>query len=156
REFLTGVGVAGAASASVHALTPVAAVAQTPSPTDAPTTEAAGYTFLKPSEQAFVEAAVDHMVPKDELTRSGTQTGVATSIARGRAGSWGRGHLFYRQGPWQRGTANQGYQLPMTPAELYRAGVEGSNIYCRKTFGKDFARCDAAQKETFLKDMSAG
>ena len=65
REFLTSVSVVGAASASAHALAPVTAAAQTPSQTpDAHyTTEAAGYAYLKPAEQAFVEALVDHVRP---------------------------------------------------------------------------------------------
>src|SRR5882757_30748 len=156
REFLTSVSVVGAAS--VHALAPVAAEAQTASHAAAAqhTEEAAGYTYLKPVEQAFVEALVDHMIPKDELTGSGTEIGLATYIDRALAGSWGKGHRLYKEGPWQRGTPNQGYQLPLTPAELYRAGIQGSNAYCRKTFGKDFDRCTAEQKETFLKDMAAG
>ncbi len=156
REFLTSVTVVGAAS--VQALAPVAAEAQTASHAAAAqhTEEAAGYTYLKPVEQAFVEALVDHMIPKDELTGSGTEIGIATYIDRALAGSWGKGDRLYKQGPWQRGTPNQGYQLPLTPAELYRAGIEGSNAYCRKTFGKDFDRCTAEQKEAFLKDMSAG
>jgi len=96
------------------------------------------------------------MIPKDELTGSGTEIGVATFIDRALAGSWGKGDRLYMQGPWLPGTANQGYQLPLTPAELYRAGIEGSDIYCRKTYGKVFARCAADQKETFLKDLAAG
>jgi gluconate 2-dehydrogenase gamma chain len=158
REFLASVSVVGAASASAHALAPVTAAAQTPSPApDAhQTTEPAGYAYLKPVEQSFVEALVDHMIPKDELTGSGTEIGIATFIDRALAGSWGKGDRLYKQGPWQKGTPNQGYQLPLTPAELYRAGIEGSNTYCRKTFGKDFDRCSSEQKETFLKDISAG
>jgi gluconate 2-dehydrogenase gamma chain len=158
REFLASVSVVGAASASVHALAPVPSAAQTASPTPAAqhTAEAAGYAYLKPAEQAFVEALVDHMIPKDELTGSGTDIGIATYIDRALAGAWGKGDRLYKEGPWQQGTPNQGYQLPLTPAELYRAGIQGSNAYCRKTFGKDFDRCTAEQKETFLKDMAAG
>ncbi len=158
REFLTSVGVVGAASASGQALAPVVAEAQAASPAAAaqPATEPAGYEYLKPVEQAFVEALVDHMIPKDELTGSGTEIGIATYIDRALAGSWGKGDRLYKDGPWQRGTPNQGYQLPLTPAELYRAGIQGSNAYCRKTFGKDFDRCAAEQKETFLKDIAAG
>jgi gluconate 2-dehydrogenase gamma chain len=159
REFLTGVSVVGAASASVHALAPAAAQAQTAAQAAAaqPAVEAAaGYEYLKPIEQAFVEALVDHMIPKDELTGSGTEIGIATYIDRALAGSWGKGYRLYKDGPWQRGTANQGYQLPLTPAELYRAAIQGSNAYCRKTFGKDFDRCTAEQKETFLRDLAAG
>ena len=156
REFLTTVSVVGAASAS--ALAPDMAAAQTAAAAPAPqhTTEAAGYVHLRPTEQAFVEALADHMIPKDELTGSGTEIGIATYIDRALAGSWGKGDRLYKEGPWQRGTPNQGYQLPLTPAALYRAGIEGSNAYCRKTFGKDFDRCTAEQKEAFLKDLAAG
>ena len=156
REFLTTVSVVGAASAS--ALAPDMAAAQTAAAAPAPqhTTEAAGYVHLRPTEQAFVEALADHMIPKDELTGSGTEIGIATYIDRALAGSWGKGDRLYKDGPWQRGTPNQGYQLPLTPAALYRAGIQGSNAYCRKTFGKDFDRCTAEQKEAFLKDLAAG
>jgi gluconate 2-dehydrogenase gamma chain len=156
REFLTSVSVVGAASASV--LAPDTSAAQALSQTPAPvhTAEAAGYAYLKPAEQAFVEAAVDHMIPKDELTGSGTEIGIATFIDRALAGGWGKGARLYMQGPWLPGTPNQGYQLPLTPAELYRSAIEGSDIYCRKTFGKDFARCTTDQKEMFLKDLAAG
>jgi gluconate 2-dehydrogenase gamma chain len=156
REFLTGAGVVGAAS--VQALTAIPAQAQTVGhdPASQPPPEPAGYTYLKPSEVAFVEAVVDHMIPKDELTGSGTELGIATYIDRALAGSWGKGDRLYAQGPWQRGTPNQGYQLPLTPAALYRAGIAGSDAYCRKTFSKDFARCTAEQKEAFLKDLAGG
>src|SRR5207244_13017567 len=113
-------------------------------------------TVLKNEEVPFVGAVVDHMVPKDELTPSGTEIGIATFIDRALAGSWGKGDRLYMQGPWGKGTPNQGYQLPLAPAALYRAGIEGSNVYCRKTFGQSFDRCSAEQKEAFLKDLQAG
>jgi len=159
REFLKRAGVVGVAAASEHALAPAnSAEAQiaAPNPSSQMPVEASGYTYLKPGEAAFVEALVDHMIPKDELTGSGTEIGIATFIDRALAGSWGKGDRLYMQGPWLPGTANQGYQLPLTPAELYRAAVAGSDAYCRKTFGKDFAKCAADQKEAFLKDLAAG
>src|SRR5262249_40494631 len=150
REFLTGAGVIGVAS--VQALTPPA----TAQPATPQQPEAAGYTYLRPSEAAFVEAVVDHMIPKDELTGSGTELGINRYSDGALAGAWGKGAKLYKEGPWQKGTPNQGYQLPLTPAELYRAGIEGSNAYCRKTFGKSFDRCTAEQKETFLKELAGG
>jgi gluconate 2-dehydrogenase gamma chain len=135
------------------------AAAQTPAQAATPSSAAAhstGYTYLKPQEVLFVEAVVDHMVPKDELTPSGTEIGIATYIDRALAGSWGKGDRLYMQGPWGKGTPNQGYQLPLTPAALYRAAIAGSNAYCRKTFGQTFDKCTAEQKETFLKDLQAG
>jgi gluconate 2-dehydrogenase gamma chain len=118
--------------------------------------EAPGYTYLKPAEAQFVEALVDHMIPKDELTGSGTEIGIATYIDRALAGSWGKGDRLYMQGPWLPGTANQGYQLALTPAELYRVGIQAADDYCHKTFGKTFAKCMADQKEAFLQDLVAG
>src|SRR5262249_5100068 len=102
RAFLTGAGIgaAAAASASVPALTVTTAEAQTLQPAQQPA-EPAGYTYLKPTEVPFVEALVDHMIPKDELTGSGTELGIATYIDRALAGSWGKGDRLYQQGPWQ-------------------------------------------------------
>jgi gluconate 2-dehydrogenase gamma chain len=152
REFLGGVGVAAVA------LTPIPeAAAQQPAPQQPGAhDQPAGYTFLKPLEVPFIEAVVDHMVPADELTPNGTDIGLATYIDRALAGSWGKGDRLYMQGPWAKGTPNQGYQLPLTPAALFRVGIEGSNAYCRKTFGKTFDKCTAQQKETFLKDLAGG
>src|SRR6267378_2044005 len=83
---------------------------------------AAGYTFLNLAEAAFIEALVDHMVPADELTPKGTDIGINVYIDRALAGSWGKGDRLYMQGPWKVGVPSQGYQLPLTPAQLYRAG----------------------------------
>jgi gluconate 2-dehydrogenase gamma chain len=155
RAFLGGVGIAGAAAALSPAAPAVPANAQTPTPEPTPP-QPTGYTYLKPQEVPFVEAVVDHMVPADELTPSGTEIGIATYIDRALAGSWGKGDRLYMQGPWGKGTPNQGYQLPLAPAALYRAAIAGANAYCRKTFGQSFDKCSAEQKETFLKDLQAG
>jgi gluconate 2-dehydrogenase gamma chain len=154
RDFMKGVGVIGAASATALAPAPEAAAQGAP-PQAAPP-QPAGYTYLNPAEAEFVEALVDHMIPKDELTPSGTDIGIATYIDRALAGAWGKGARMYTQGPWAPGTPNQGYQLPLTPAELYRAAIAGSNAFCRKTSGRDFAKCAPEQKEAFLKDLQAG
>ena len=146
-------GVAGAASAPASAQ--VAAAASAPAvAARAPTPD--GYVFLRPSEAAFVEAAVNHMVPADELTANGVDLGIATFIDRALAGGWGKGDRLYAQGPWKVGTPNQGYQLAMTPAELYRAGIEQSNAHCKATYGKTFDRLAASDKEAFLKALSGG
>ena len=67
----------------------------------------------------------------------------------------GQGDRLYMQGPWKQGVPNQGYQLPLTPADLYRAGIAATNTYCRKTFGKLFDQLDEAQREQVLVDLSA-
>lgn len=161
RQFLGGAGVAGAAAVAAQALTPVApASAQTPAQAASPLSnqppQPAGYAFFHPQEALFIEAVVDHMIPADELTPSGTEIGIATFIDRALAGSWGKGDRLYMQGPWQRGTPNQGYQLPLSPAALYRAAIAGCNVHCRNVYKQTFDRCTAEQKEAFLRELSSG
>ncbi len=49
---------------------------------------------------------------------------------------------------------NQGYQLPLTPAQLYRAGIAATNAHCRKAYGKTFDRLDEKQREEVLVGLS--
>src|SRR5262245_52343950 len=156
RAFLGGAGVAGAAAAAATGLAPAAPASAQTAQAASPTSQPAGYIFFQPQEAVFIEAVVDHMIPADEITPRGTDIGIATYIDRALAGSWGKGDRLYMQGPWGRGTANQGYQLPLTPAALYRAAVAGCDAHCRKTFGQTFAKCTSEQKEAFLKDLQAG
>ena len=149
RAFLKS-AVAGSAAAVTVSL-PQSAEAQ---PAATPAATSAGYAFLNPEEAAFVEALVDHMVPADALTPKGTDVGLNTFIDRALAGGWGKGERLYMQGPWKQGAPSQGYQLPLTPAQLYRAGIEATNAHCRKTYSKSFDRLDAAQREEVLVGLS--
>jgi gluconate 2-dehydrogenase gamma chain len=154
RAFLASAGALGAA-ATTDATAQPAPAPRAPAPPTPPATSA-GYVFLKPAEAAFVEAVANHMIPADELTPSGVDLGVAVYVDRALASGWGKGDRFYAQGPWREGTPNQGYQLALTPAELYRAGVAEANAYCRKTWGKTFDRLPADQKEAFLQGLMGG
>src|SRR5437763_6797302 len=157
RNFLKGAVVGGAAAAAgTVAVTPTAdAQAQQPAaPAAVPASPA--YSFLNIEEAAFVEALVDHMVPADELTPKGTDIGLNIYIDRALAGAWGKGDRLYMHGPWKRGTPEQGYQLPLTPAQLYREGIVATNAYCRKTYGKPFDRLDEKQREEVLVALSSG
>jgi gluconate 2-dehydrogenase gamma chain len=152
RKFLKS-AVAGSAAAAAVTL-PQSAQAQQTKPAPAATSPA--YAFLNLEEQAFIEALVDHMVPADELSPKGTDIGINIYIDRALAGDWGKGARLYLQGPWKPGHPNQGYQLPLTPAELYRAGIPAANAYCVKTYGKAFDKISEAQREEFLLAWQAG
>src|SRR5215470_12970436 len=150
RDFLKGAVVGGAAAA-----TTAPSVLPTPAQAQQPATPASpGYAFFNIEEAAFVEALVDHMVPADDLTPKGTDIGINIYIDRALAGGWGKGERLYMQGPWKRGTPNQGYQLPLTPAQLYRAGIEATNAHCRKAYGKTFDRLSDQQREEVLVGLS--
>jgi gluconate 2-dehydrogenase gamma chain len=156
RDFLKGAAVAGAASAvSAPVILPEAAQAQPAAA--APVPAAQGYSFLNLEEAAFVETLVDHMVPADELSPKGTDIGINVFIDRALSSAWGKGDRLYMQGPWKVGLPSQGYQLPLTPAQLYRAGIAATNEHCRKTYaGRTFDRLTEAQREEVLVGLSAG
>jgi gluconate 2-dehydrogenase gamma chain len=158
RDFLKSAVVSGAAAASVATTiaAPDAAQAQQPAQTTPAPTEPAGYAFLNLDEAAFVEALVDHMVPADEISPKGTDLGVNIYIDRALAGGWGKGDRLYMQGPWKLGTPAQGYQLPLTPAQLYRAGIAATNAHCRKAYGNTFDRITADQRQEVLTGLSTG
>ena len=152
RDFLKGtVGGVVAAGAGL----PAAAQGQPASVAPPNAAAAPAYAFLNFDEAAFVEALVDHMVPADELTPKGTDIGINIYVDRALAGSWGKGDRLYMQGPWKTGLPSQGYQLPLTPADLYRAGIAATNAYCRKTYGKTFDKLGEAQREEVLLGLSA-
>ena len=152
RTFLKS-AIAGSAAAVAGAVSAPQTASAQQAAAGAP---AAGYAFLNPEEAAFVEALVDHMVPADELTPKGTDLGLAVFIDRALAGGWGKGDRLYMQGPWKQGTTSQGYQLPLTPAELYRNGIAASNAHCVKTYGKTFDKIADAQREEFLVALQGG
>src|SRR5438105_912306 len=159
RDFLKG-AVAGAAAATSlpqNAEAQQAAQAAQAATAAPAAADAAAYAFLNLDEAAFVEALVDHMVPADDLTPKGTDIGVNIYIDRALAGAWGKGDRLYMQGPWKTGVPSQGYQLPLTPAELYRAGIAQTNAQCRKSYGgKTFEHLTAAQREEMLVALAAG
>ena len=140
----------GAARRTAPAQQDAPAPAHQAAPAPAQSATSAGYSYLNLEEQAFVEALVDHMVPADELTGKGTDLGINIFIDRALAGSWGKGDRLYMQGPWERGTPSQGYQLPFTPADLYRAGIEAANRHSVKTYGKALRQDTADQREDVL------
>ena len=165
RDFLKTVGTVGATG--IAAAVGVDAAAE---PQARPATDSGGrgpvapagppvshaYAFLSAPEAAFIEAAVDRLIPADDLTPGGTDCGVATFIDRQLAGAWGSGDRTYMQGPWQKGVPTQGYQSPLTPAEFFRAGIAATNAYCRKTLQKDFDRLTVDQQVKVLQDMEQG
>jgi len=150
RGFLAG---AGAASASAAALT------LTTKPAEAAGADAAPvetWLVLTAEEVAFFSATSDTMIPKDELSPSGSECGVPTFIDRQLASAFGAGARMYRAGPYHQGTPEQGYQLPLTPRDFFAAGVEATNAWSRKTYGKTFDRLAPEQRIQALKEMEEG
>jgi gluconate 2-dehydrogenase gamma chain len=163
RRLLAGGAVAGSA-AVVEALRPAAArtiqgelpwapgVAYPPE-----VVEPGAYRFLTPDEAAFVEAAVARIIPTDELGPGAREAGCAFFIDSQLAGEYGRAQSWYMQGPWAEGSETQGYQLRLTPAQLYRAAIKAIDEHCRRSFdGKRFADLPADGQDKVLSGLERG
>jgi gluconate 2-dehydrogenase gamma chain len=154
RNFLLGASTAVAAGLAPNG----AAQAQQPTAA-APATPAPGpdqFVTLTTAEAAFVVAAVDTLIPADELSPSGSECGVAVFIDRQLGSAWGGGAKMYRGGPFRKGKPEQGYQLPLTPREFFAAGIAATNVWTRQTYGKDFDLLSAAERVQALTAMEEG
>jgi gluconate 2-dehydrogenase gamma chain len=154
RAFLKGAVAGSAAAVAVSIPKPSEAQQGAGAPAAAP--PPAPYSYLNPDEAAFIEAVVDHMIPADEHSPKGTDLGLNLYIDRALSGGWGKGERLYMQGPWKQGVPSQGYQLPLTPAALYRAGIAAANASCVKAYGKSFDKIGADQRQEFLVGLQGG
>ena len=131
-SFLTGrfsrgrllkVGVAGAATAATGGLLSESAAAKTPAAAPA------ALRFLTQWEFEYLTAMAETIWPTDDLGPGARQAGVANYIDGQLAGSWGQGHRFYLNGPFfQPPDTGHGWQIPMTPADVYRAFLPGFDV----------------------------
>jgi gluconate 2-dehydrogenase gamma chain len=118
---------------------------------------APGPAFLNDGERAFVDAALARLIPNDELGAGAKEAGVTAFIDRQLGGPYGRAQTWYMQGPWREGTEQQGYQLKLTPAELYRTAIQDIDEHCRGAYGgKTFAQLDAASQDEVLHGLEKG
>jgi gluconate 2-dehydrogenase gamma chain len=111
------------------------------------------YLFFNSQEAAFIEAAVARLIPKDDQWGGALEAGVPHYMDTQLAGAWGAGERLYRSGPWQAGTPSQGYQLPFTPAELFRTALIAIDKALAQT---PFAQMTAEQQDSYLKGLEKG
>lgn len=129
------------------------------------------YLFFDPDDAAFMEAAVERLIPADEHGPGALQAGVPIFIDRQLAGAWGAGERLHRSGPWQPGSPVKGYQLPHSPAELFRNALHGIEIDLGRrpqaplailaslsmtSARRGFARSPANEQDAYLKTLQAG
>jgi gluconate 2-dehydrogenase gamma chain len=147
--------VSGAAAAVVPAAPQVLAQGTQQTPRNAPAgaAETQAYIFFTANEAAFIEAAVDRLIPPDKLGPGARDAGVPHYMDLQLGGAWGAGEKLFRAGPWQPGTPQQGYQLPFTPAELFRNALRG---IANDAQGRSFARMDGPAQDAYLTRLQNG
>jgi hypothetical protein len=110
RDFLLGAGTAVAAGLAQAA--PATAQQSKAAPASSPTAsmpamEPDQFVTLTAPEAAFIVAAVDTIIPADELSPAGSDCGVAVFIDRQLGSARGGGAKMYRSGPFLKGKPEQ-------------------------------------------------
>jgi gluconate 2-dehydrogenase gamma chain len=172
RSFVVSAGAATVvppAAALVAASTEAAAAAAhhpakapTPAPAAAasvpvqaakpPQPEKTTYLFFNVAEVQFIEPACERLIPADESGAGALAAGVPNYLDKQLGGAWGAGERLYRSGPWIQGTASQGYQLPFTPAELFRTALRAIHADLAKR-GSAFNELSADAQDDYLKSL---
>jgi gluconate 2-dehydrogenase gamma chain len=146
--------VAAGAAAPISAL---AATQGTEKTSQANATSAhQAYTFFNPEEAAFIEAATERLIPADENGPGARDAGVSFYIDKQLGAAWGAGERLYRAGPWHAGVPTQGYQLPFTPAELFRHALRGVRSNLASSGKQGFAKLSAQDQDAYLKQLEGG
>jgi gluconate 2-dehydrogenase gamma chain len=159
RELLAKVGIAGLAAA----LNPEGRAQET---TQAENEQSKGerpgasqqggtnYLFFNREEAQFIEAAVARLIPTDEHPGA-IDAGVPNYLDKQLGGACGAGERLYMSGPWAPTRPGLGYQLPLTPGELFHTGINAINSELSKS-GQPFWEKSPDQQEKYLHKLEAG
>lgn len=109
--------------------------------------DAQPWAFLTNDEAQFLAAMADVFIPEDDHP-SASQAGVIDYIDLQMATGYGQGKGLYLEGPFAQGTPQQGYQLPMTPSHMLRAGL----TFVRQ--GTDLVAMAPQDRAGWVKDLS--
>jgi gluconate 2-dehydrogenase gamma chain len=117
----------------------------------------AALQFLTAWEFEYLTAMAETIWPTDDLGPGARVAGVGYYIDGQLSGSWGQGHRLYLNGPFFTPTdTGHGWQIPLTPADVYRAYLPGYDTYVRTTYGKPYPTLSAAQQTVALTDLQTG
>lgn len=158
RDFLKGAAAGAALSAAPAVAAPADTAAQPMRHARKPQAGARpeARLFLTDREAALLNAAVDVFIPADQTGPGAVEAGVVAYLDRQLAGAWGNGARMYLNGPWAEGTPQQGYQLPLTPAQFLRAGMAELDAAVKQSDGKLFAELSPARRNEVLVGLDSG
>jgi len=155
RRFLKGLTALSAAAGHVGPVTLASAGFAAEAATGAQAA-APGLQFFTAPEAAFVDAALARLIPADALGPGAREAGVTAFIDGQLAGGFGRLERGYTLGPRVEGTAEQGPQFRLLPAEAYRAAIAEIDGHCGERFGRRFAELGPAEQDEVLRALDEG
>lgn len=113
--------------------------------------------YLNLNEWAFIMAATARLIPAEGNGPSAHEARVPVYIDRQLASKYGTAADWYMQGPHNPAADPfLGYQTPLTPAQIYRQGIEKINAWCLSNRGKIFSELDPTQQDDVLTDLQKG
>ncbi|AUG38369.1 gluconate 2-dehydrogenase [Pseudomonas chlororaphis] len=114
-------------------------------------------SYFTAEEWAFVQAAVERLIPADEQGPGALEAGVPEYIDRQMNTPYAAGALWYMQGPFNADAAPEmGWQSKLVPKEIYRLGIAATDAWSKAFNGKTFAVQDSATRDDLLKQLEAG
>ena len=113
--------------------------------------------YFTQEEWAFLHAACARLIPTDENGPGALELGVPEFIDREMDGPFGHAEKWYMQGPFASALPELGYQSPLTPRAVYRAGIGAVDAHCRRMFGnKSFPELPGTAQDSVLTDLEKG
>jgi gluconate 2-dehydrogenase gamma chain len=94
------------------------------------------------------------LIPIDE-SPGAIEAGVPNYLDKQLSGAWGAGERLYMSGPWEPTRPGLGYQLPLTPGELFHTGIKAINAELNKS-GRPFREMSAERQDEYLHKLEAG
>lgn len=113
--------------------------------------------YFTREEWIFLQAACARLIPDDENGPGALELGVPEFIDREMDGPFGHAATWYMQGPFVPAVPELGYQSPLTPRAVYRAGIAAVDAHCRKMFrNRSFSELPAAEQDAMLTSLEKG
>ncbi|MGC5701612.1 gluconate 2-dehydrogenase subunit 3 family protein [Pseudomonas sp. NFXW11] len=114
-------------------------------------------SYFTAEEWAFIQAAVERLIPADEMGPGALEAGVPEYIDRQMNTPYAAGALWYMQGPFKADAAPEmGWQSKLVPKDIYRLGIAAVEAWCKDLKGQTFAAQDSATRDALLKQLEAG
>ena len=137
-------------SLSLAACAPFSTLASSPAQAYAP-------RYFSGEEWVFLQAACGRLIPDDQNGPGAVELGVPEFIDRQMDGPFGHAATWYMQGPFASALPEFGYQSPLTPRAVYRAGIAALNAHCRRMFhNKAFCELPPATQDSLLTALEKG
>jgi gluconate 2-dehydrogenase gamma chain len=115
-----------------------------------------GLRFFTLDEAVAVETLAERIFPETEDGLGAAEAQVTVFIDRQLAEGWGQGERMYRSEPFVTPAhKGHGWQLPFTPAEVYRTSLAALEQHTAARYGKPVAELESDEADELLADLSS-